>query len=217
MLELQDISKSFRGPRGEVLALRDVSLQVGSGELVAIQGPSGGGKTTLLLIAGSLLAPDTGRVAVGGKDPYALSANERSSLRSSAIGFVFQQFYLVPYLSVAGNVLAPSVAPGAEGNADRAGELIRRFGLEDRADHVPAQLSTGEQQRVALARALLNRPSLILADEPTGNLDEANAKTILAHLKRIAGDGAAVLLVTHDPRAVGSADRVLQLRDGSLA
>ena len=222
MLDIADLAKSYQGPDGRVHALAGISLHVSAGEFVSVQGPSGCGKTTLLLAAGGLLAPDGGQVRVTGQDPYALSPEERACFRAKTIGFVFQQYHLVPYLSVLDNVLAPSLAApprGVKGHTlalDRAVELIEHFGLTDRINHVPAELSTGERQRVALARALLNRPKMLLADEPTGNLDDDNAGVVLGHLVDFAKAGGAVLLVTHDARAAEYAGRHVLLSDGRL-
>jgi len=216
MLELKNVSKTFDGPDGAVRALEDVSLSVAAGELVVVQGPSGGGKTTLLLVAGGLLSPSTGEAIVDGQTLYGVGPSERNALRAETIGFVFQQFCLVPYLSVLDNVLAPSAARPVPGAIDRARELIRHVGLEHRIHHVPAQLSIGERQRTAVARALLNRPKCILADEPTGNLDEDNAVAVLDYLAEFASDGGAVLLVTHDGRAARVARRMLHLKGGVL-
>jgi len=217
VLELKEVSKSFRGPEGEVRALEAISLAVEAGELVVVHGPSGSGKTTLLLVAGGLLRPSGGEVLVEGCDPYRLGPNQRSALRAESVGFVFQQFHLIPYLDVLDNVRAPSVARPPPGAVDRARELVRRFSLEHRFHHVPAQLSTGERQRTALARAVLNRPKLILADEPTGNLDEENAAMVLDYLAEFADQGSAVLLVTHDAGAAGRAHRTFRLDEGKLA
>jgi len=195
--------------------LDDVSLRVEQGQFVAVQGPSGCGKSTLLLIAGGLLSPNSGRVKIDGCDPYELSANERAQFRATKIGFVFQQFHLVPYLSVLDNVLAASIATQRPDALPRARELLKHFGLEHRSDHVPAELSTGERQRTALARALLNRPKLLLADEPTGNLDHENAEIVFRHLVEFARDGA-VLLVTHDTKALEYAQRVERIREGRI-
>ena len=214
ILECTEVSRSFAGPDGAVHALSDLSLTVESSELVVVRGPSGCGKTTLLLVAGALLRPSAGEVRVDGQDPYALDPNRRSALRAEAIGFVFQQFYLVPYLDVLDNVLAPSVAKPQPKAADRARELIQRFGLEHRLHHVPSQLSTGERQRTALARALMNQPKLILADEPTGNLDQANGDVVLHHLSEFTKDGGAALVVTHDARVAELADRTITMQNG---
>lgn len=216
MVHVEDLRKVYGGPRGEVRALDGVTLDVARGEFVAVRGPSGCGKTTLLLAVGGLLLPSGGRVAVNGCDPYALSPNERARWRACAVGFVFQQFHLVPYLDVLENVLVASVACPAPDAPERARELLDRFGLGDRMRHVPAELSTGERQRTALVRALLNRPEVILADEPTGNLDEANSAAVLEHLAAFAREGGAVLLVTHDSRAAGYAHRVVRMERGRV-
>jgi putative ABC transport system ATP-binding protein len=214
MLELKNVSKSFEGPAGEVKALDDVSCTAGSGELVAVHGPSGCGKTTLLLAAGGLLRPDAGQVCVAGVNPYTLTPDRRSALRAARIGFVFQRFHLVPYLSVLENVLAPSVGAKGKEAHRRARQLLFRFAIEHRAHHMPGQLSVGEQQRAALARAMLNEPDLLLADEPTGNLDDTNAHTVLTFLDDFARGGGAVLLVTHDRRAMEYAARSVYLEGG---
>jgi ABC-type lipoprotein export system ATPase subunit len=217
MLHVEDLAKTYRGRGRTVRALVGVGLDVAAGQFVAVQGPSGCGKTTLLLAVGGLLRPDAGRVTVGGEDPYALSPESRARWRATHVGFVFQQFHLIPYLTVLDNVLASSLAAPSPGAAERGRELIGRFGLAARAEHVPAELSTGERQRVALARALLNRPALLLADEPTGNLDPASAAVVLCHLAEFAKAGGAVLLVTHDPLAAQHAARTLKMADGRIS
>jgi putative ABC transport system ATP-binding protein len=216
MLEFKNVSKWFNGTQGKVTALKDVSFSVRPGELLAIRGPSGCGKTTLLLTAGSLLRPSDGQISLDAQDLYALSPEMRSRLRADNIGFVFQQFHLIPYLTVRQNIMTASLAVTLKEASERTKQLISRFGLEDRADHVPAKLSTGERQRTALARALLNEPKLILADEPTGNLDEDNAQTVLGYLSQYVNDGGCVLLVTHDARAAAHATRSLQMSRGQL-
>jgi len=216
MLELRNVTKTFQGPEGEVRAIDHASLSVRSGEIVAVQGPSGSGKTTLLLVAGALLSPTEGGVSIGGQAPYSMPPKRRARLRARTIGFVFQQFHLIPYLSVRDNILAPSGAyyePDAERRAD---DLIHHLGLGNRAKHLPSQLSTGERQRTALGRALLNRPGLILADEPTGNLDSENTETVLRYLQEFRKQNGAVLLVTHDPRAAVHADRILHMEFGRI-
>lgn len=216
MISVQDVTKIYNGTRGTVHALDNVSFEVNPGDFVAVQGPSGSGKTTLLLTVGGLLVPDGGSVRVDGQDPYALSHEDRARLRASTIGFVFQQFHLVPYLSVFDNVVAPSLAMNQPDAQVRAVELIERFGLSDRMRHVPAELSTGERQRTALARALLNQPKILLADEPTGNIDGDNAVVVLGHMADFARDGGAVILVTHDVRASGYAQRMLTIKEGKI-
>jgi ABC-type lipoprotein export system ATPase subunit len=216
MLEFKNVSKRFDGAERQVVALKEVSLSVRPGELLAVRGPSGCGKTTLLLAAGGLLRPSAGQVSLDDQDLYELAAELRSELRARMVGFVFQQFHLIPYLTVRQNIEAASLAVPAKDTAARAQMLLSHFGLDDRAGHVPAQLSTGERQRTALARALLNRPKVILADEPTGNLDEDNAEIVLGYLSQYVGDGGCVLLVTHDVRAAAHATRTLQMNQGRL-
>ncbi len=217
MLCLETVSKSYRTSQHEVRALSGISLTVEAGKFQAIQGPSGCGKTTLLLIAGGLLAPDEGQVTLDGEDLYSLSADQRARFRGTNIGFVFQQFHLVPYLTVRDNVLAPTLAVPDSQAAARADGLLERFGLTDRATHLPGQLSSGERQRAALARALLNNPKLLLADEPTGNLDGGNTELVLEAMTEFARAGGAVLMVSHDDRVAESADAVTRLESGALA
>ncbi len=218
VLRLDGVSKKYKGPDGELSVLSDISMSVEKGEFVALHGSSGCGKSTLLLSAGGLLAPDNGKVTVDGQDFYALPSEKRAGYRAEHVGFVFQQFHLIPYLSVLDNVLAASLAVRREDNGfeKRALELLEKFNLSDRARHVPSELSTGERQRTALARALLNGAGLILADEPTGNLDGDNAGGVLGHLKSFAEGGGAVLLVTHDARVADYAQRTLVLQNGAL-
>ncbi len=216
ILELRDVQKHFRRPNGVVRAVESVSLRIGAGEFVAVQGPSGSGKTTLLMAAGVLMQPDSGTVVIAGEEPYQLPADGRAAFRAAHIGFVFQQFHLVHYLNVLDNVLTAALASQAADAEDRARELIGRFGLTSRVGHVPSELSTGERQRVALARALLNRPKLLLADEPTGNLDEENGRLVLDCLGGFAKEGGAVLLVTHDPKAAQVSHRALRMENGQL-
>lgn len=216
MLEFNNVSKWFNGTKGKVDALKEVSFSVRPGELLVIRGPSGCGKTTLLLTAGGLLRPSDGQISIDKQDPYSLSPEMRSRLRGHTIGFVFQQFHLIPYLTVRQNIMTASLAIPQKEASEKARRLISRFGLDDRADHVPAKLSTGERQRTALARALLNEPKVILADEPTGNLDEDNAQTVFGYLSQYVTDGGCVLLVTHDARAALHATRSLQMSRGQL-
>jgi len=216
MLEFRNVTRSFDGPEGKVTALEGVSLSVSLGELLAVHGPSGCGKTTLLLTAGALLRPNAGQVSLDGQDPYGLNPEMRSELRARTVGFVFQQFHLIPYLTVRQNILTSSLALPAKEADQRAQELVSRFGLDNRAGHVPAQLSTGERQRTALARALLNQPKIILADEPTGNLDERNADIVFGYLRQYVDEGGCVLLVTHDAKAAAHATSTLQMVDGRL-
>ncbi len=216
MLTLQNVSKTFPGPPEEVNAVSDISFTVSPEELVAVQGASGSGKTTLLLMAGTLLKPTNGTILLDEHNPYAVPVKHRCLMRAKRIGFVFQQFHLVPYLSVFDNILAPAGAIAGPTPKDRALELIDRFNLEHRRHHRPSQLSTGERQRTALARALLNRPQLLLADEPTGNLDDRNADIVLNHLSEFAAEGGVVLLVSHDSRVARYATRMLTMTEGCI-
>lgn len=216
MLKMDNLTRTFDGPEGTVTALDGVSLRLEDGDFLSVHGPSGCGKTTLLLTTGGLLKPTDGRLDIDRVDPYALSPDKRAAWRAKNIGFVFQQFHLIPYLNVLDNVLAAQLPLRSPDGQQRAMELAEKFNLTQRLRHVPSELSTGERQRVALARALLNRPRLLLADEPTGNLDEINAKTVLQALAEYAEQGGAVLLVTHDPRAAGFAHRTVGMEAGQL-
>ena len=213
MLLIERVVKTY--PKGDrrITALAPIDLQVGAGQFVAVEGPSGSGKTTCLLIAGGLLHPDSGRVLVDGRDLHAMTRNQLAAFRSENIGFVFQQYHLIPYLSVLENILAPEIARGRSRSQARGRALAEQFGLAHRLDHTPAELSAGEKQRTALARALLFQPKLLLADEITGNLDHANAETVLGYLREYVKTGGSVLLVTHDREMARQSDRVEYLAD----
>lgn len=213
-LEINGAAKRYQRRDGVVNALDNVSIRVERGKFKMVCGPSGSGKTTLLLAAGGLLQPDAGSVKVNGVDLYSLAPDARAKFRAGNIGFVFQQFHLVPYLSVIQNVAAAGLATAAANPMERAGELLKLFGLEHRAGHFPPELSTGERQRVALARALFNRPGLLLADEPTGNLDEHNANIALERFRLFAKEGGAVLMATHNTAL--AADEMIRLESGRL-
>ncbi len=217
MIFAKDLRKTYGRGDKQVRAINGVSLTVEAGEFAVVRGPSGCGKTTLMLALGGLLAPDDGTVQLDGHDPYNMPAGQRDAFRAANVGFVFQQFYLVPYLNARDNVLAPLVAGRVEDSHGRGEELIRRFNLEDRRNHYPAELSTGEKQRVAMARAMLKNPKFMLADEPTGNLDEENARIVVDALKDYARAGAAVVMVTHDPRWEGDGDSLIRLEYGRIA
>lgn len=214
MLKTEGIKKTFAAAGKKIEALGGVSLEVKKGELVAVNGPSGCGKTTLLLVAGGLLFPDEGRVMLGGVDLYGVSPEQRAKERAAGIGFVFQQFYLIPYLNVLENVLVPAVKRGSR--EKRAFELLERFNLKERIGHKPSELSTGERQRTALVRALINGPGFLFADEPTGNLDDANAKEVMDYISGFASEGGGVLLVSHDMRTSVHADRTYSMERGNL-
>jgi putative ABC transport system ATP-binding protein len=216
ILSARDLRKEFRTGEGVVKAVDGVSLDLVAGDFVALHGPSGCGKSTLLLMAGALLSPDDGELLIGGENPYELGAEARASFRARNIGFVFQQFHLIPFLDVLDNVRVCELAGGDGAVEERARQLLDVFGLSDRLAHVPSMLSVGEQQRVALARALVQQPKLLLADEPTGNLDSDNAEILLGHLADFAEKGGAVLMVTHDDRAKAAAKRSVEVKDGKI-
>ena len=216
MIDLSNICHEYASPKGgSIAALQSVSLKADAGKFLALQGPSGCGKSTLLLIAGGMLHPSSGDVRVSGQDVYALGLTARAAFRSSEIGFVFQQFHLIPYLSVVDNVLAAGIGSGRN-DRGRAVALLQKFGLESRIDHTPLKLSTGERQRAALARAIYNEPKVLLADEPTGNLDAENAETVLQSLAEFARSGGSVLMVTHDDHAASFANEVVRMESGKL-
>jgi len=218
VIEAVGLTKVFPMPAGPVVALADVSVRIEAGEYVGVVGPSGCGKSTLLHVLGCVDVPTRGRLAIDGRDVAALSDAERSRIRLRRIGFVFQRFFLLPMLTAAENVELPQAEAGmsrAE-RRRRTAELLDYVGLAARAGHRPSQLSGGEMQRVAIARALANRPSLLLADEPTGELDEATGEHIARLLDRVHADGTTVVVVTHDPALARRARRVLTMHDGRM-
>jgi putative ABC transport system ATP-binding protein len=217
-MRLEAVSKSYRHRGHSVAALDNASVEIAPGEFVAVVGPSGSGKSTLLLVLGGMLSPSTGKVFLNGHSLYDLSPNQRAELRRQKIGFVFQTFNLVPYLTALENVQIPLFLAGCEdaNQKQRAAALLARVGLGDRLDHKPPELSIGQQQRVALARVLANDPEIILADEPTGNLDPETGQQILDLLEEMNREGRTVVIVTHDPRAAQRAKRTLRLLDGAI-
>ncbi len=216
MIQLHKINKTFYVLSKPTEALIDIDLDIGDGTFYVIRGPSGSGKTTLLMCIGGMLRPSSGSVIINGQDIYSLNNNERSRFRASGIGFVFQSFYLVPYLNVLENVLL-SAGLWKDGNDQRkATELIDQLGLTDRIFHKPSELSAGECQRVALARALVHQPELILADEPTGNLDPDNSLEVIKILNNYHKGGGTVILVTHGKDADQYADRIFSLNKGKI-
>ena len=214
MLSLDDIRHLYSTSEGTVTALDGVSLDVTAGEMVLICGPSGCGKSTLLLSAGAMLKPTSGRVLLGDTDLYQIDVSERASLRGEKIGFVFQLFHLLPYLDALDNVL---VATGSSGEDEqRARELLGAFGLGERIHHRPAQMSIGERQRTALARALVNSPALLLADEPTGNLDPESAEGVRNAMIDYRSRGGTLVVVSHNSTEFAMADRKIQMRSGKI-
>jgi putative ABC transport system ATP-binding protein len=218
MFQLTDVTKSYAHKHGQVVALRSTTLTIAAGEFVAVVGPSGSGKTTLLSILGGMLAPTTGKVALDGKSVYDTTTAERAELRRQKIGFVFQTFNLVPYLTALENVQIPLMLSRQtkSDQLSRAEELLARVGLESRMHHKPSELSVGQQQRVALARTLVNDAAVILADEPTGNLDPQTREHVLDFLDGLCREGRTVIMVTHDPTAAARAVRTLHLAEGGI-
>jgi putative ABC transport system ATP-binding protein len=204
--ELRNVTKSYGSGAARVTAIDGVDLRIERGEFVVVAGPSGSGKTTLLQLLGALDRPTSGSVDFEGRDLASLGDGALTRLRRDTIGFVFQQFNLIPTLTALQNV---QIAGGGA-------ELLARVGLEHRARHLPSQLSGGEQQRVAIARALANQPEVVLADEPTGNLDTATGEEIMGVLRGLWADGLSLVLITHDPAVAGTAPRVVRLRDGVI-
>ncbi len=211
------IAKTYVQGDETIRALRSVDLTVHKGEFLAITGPSGSGKSTLLHILGGLDRPDHGEVLLEGRSISELSDEELSIVRRRRLGFMLQFFNLLPTLSAAENAAFPLMLDGHDNALDRAEEALREVGLGDRVSHRPSHLSGGEQQRVALARALVTRPAVVMADEPTGNLDSLTGEDILKLLRRTADAGQTIVMVTHDARSASYADRVIRLVDGSLA
>jgi putative ABC transport system ATP-binding protein len=219
-IETRDLHMHYGSGRTEVRALDGVDLTIDRGEMVAIMGPSGSGKSTLLHIVGALESPTSGTISVGGLHYEGLGDKELTELRRDHIGFVFQFFNLLPSLTAEENVTLPAVIAKRRDAAtrERSRMLLERVGLGDRLDHVPSELSGGQQQRVSIARALLLEPELVLADEPTGNLDTKAGREVLQVLRELNEDeGHTIVMVTHDPTAAAAADRVIFLRDGRLA
>ena len=212
----RSISKTYRRGRQLITALQNVAFEVSQGELVLLIGPSGSGKTTLLNLIAALDRPDSGKILVDGLDVTGMSRSAAAGYRDERLGMIFQSYNLLPQLTALENILLPMI-PRRRPNRRRALELLETVGLGDRGRHRPSELSGGEQQRVAIARALINDPSLILADEPIGNLDDENARKIIALLSDACRQrGKTVFLVTHDREMVGPADRVFEVRTGSL-
>jgi putative ABC transport system ATP-binding protein len=216
MVELEKVTKVYRKGNDEIRALRGVDLQIGQGEFVVLCGPSGSGKTTLLMTMAGMLRPTTGEIRIEGNNLYQMRMRERAEFRAQNIGFVFQMFHLIAYLNVVENVLVAGGTGSRGEQRSRAEKLLEKVGLAERGRHRPGELSAGEKQRAAIVRALFNRPKLILADEPTGNLDPDNAVAVLEHLSEFHRSGGTVVVATHGPTAERFADRVVYLRQGSV-
>ena len=219
ILRTVDLKKSYKIGKLDVPALRGLSFEVGEGEFVAIMGPSGCGKSTLLHLLGGLLSPTSGSILIDGEDLAKVSDARRTDIRRRKIGFVFQRFNLFPTLSAEGNLkLAEKIHTGnGSKNSDRRREVLRLLKLEDKMHHKPLELSGGEQQRVALARAIVNGPAIILADEPTGNLDTENSKIVLEMFRELNEKfGQTIIMITHNPEAAAACSRTIQMRDGHI-
>ena len=216
-LSARGLQRSFRIGGNRIQVLRGIDLDLAPGETVFLCGASGAGKTTLLYTIAGLETPEAGSVEFEGRSLYSISGNALAKLRNDRMGFVFQSYFLLPELTALENVLLPSLIGGKKAEA-RARELLDRVGLKDRMDHLPAELSGGEQQRVAIARSLVNDPSILFADEPTGNLDSKNGEVIITLLLDLAkADGRTLAVVTHDDRLAARGDRLVRIVDGRLA
>jgi putative ABC transport system ATP-binding protein len=218
MIKMHDLTKSYRTSDVETTALSHVNLEIDAGEFIAIMGPSGCGKSTLLNILGMLDSPDSGSYSFTGEDVAGYSENQLAEIRKQNIGFIFQSFNLVDELTVAENVMLPLLYQkvSAKEQQDRVQKVLERVGIAHRADHRPQQLSGGQQQRVAVARAVVTNPKLILADEPTGNLDSTNGEEVLELLNQLNGDGTTIIMVTHDQGHADHASRVVNMLDGRV-
>lgn len=216
IIDVRDATREYRGHAGTVRALDSISLSVQRGEWLAIMGPSGSGKSTLVNILGCLDRVDAGTVRIAGKDVNALSRKELDQFRAETVGFIFQQFHLIPYLTALENVMLAQYFHSMTDKAE-AKAALERVGLADRAAHLPSELSGGEQQRVCIARALINQPPVLLADEPTGNLDAANQQIVTGLLRSLNQAGHTILMVTHDPDMAQLAHRVVELHHGRIA
>jgi putative ABC transport system ATP-binding protein len=220
VLETIDLKMVYRVGKVDVPALRGVTININAGDYVAIMGPSGCGKSTLLHIVGGMLQPTAGRVIIDGEDITRMSDAERTDLRRRKIGFVFQRFNLFPTLTAEGNLkLAERIHNSGSngGSAERRREVLRLLRLEDKMHHKPLELSGGEQQRVALARAIVNRPAILLADEPTGNLDSENSQVVLDMLRDLNSElRQTIIMITHNPEAAARADKIVEMRDGHV-
>jgi putative ABC transport system ATP-binding protein len=217
LLKVSNISKIYGDNSARFVALKNVSFQVEAGEFVGIIGPSGSGKSTLLSILGAMNQPTEGRVVVDGIDVYGLSVERQADFRREYLGFVFQQLQLIPYLTALENVMLPLVVTTLKDHEKIATEMLEKVGLGKKLNRLPSQLSGGEQGRVAIARAIVNRPPILLADEPTGSLDSVTSKEILSLFNNLHSRGQTIILVTHDPEAVESVSRLIQIRDGEIA
>ena len=211
ILKASDISKSYNSDKNRIKVVDNYNIDLFSSEFVSLTGPSGCGKTTILMIIGCLLKPDHGTVEIDGLDIYSMNSSRIAEQRSKKIGFIYQDFKLIPYLTIKENILCSSLINDVGNLEDKANDLILRLGLIHRVNHRPEQLSAGEKQRTAIARALLMEPKLIIADEPTGNLDKKNSSLVIEALQHYSDEGACVIMVSHDEDVKKSSDRHIQM------
>ena len=218
ILELRNIYKSYGEGESEVRVLKDICLTVDKGEYIAVMGPSGSGKSTLMNIIGCLDRADSGTYLLEGEDISSMTENQLAGIRSGKIGFVFQTFQLLPGETAVNNVALPLIYAGVgkQERTERAEEALRRVGLGDRLDFIPSKLSGGQKQRVAIARAMINSPSILLADEPTGALDQASGAQVMEIFRDLNSDGATIIMITHDAGVAANADRIVKIVDGML-
>ena len=218
LIEVQDITKVYNGGEGEVIALGGITCNVAEGEFVSLMGPSGSGKSTLLTMLGAMNPPTSGSVLIDDIDIYSLSAEKRADFRSEYLGFVFQQFQLVPYLTALENVMLPLAITGRSNReqAEMARAVLAKVGLGGKGSRLPNQLSGGEQERVAIARAIVNEPPILFADEPTGSLDSKNSEEIISLFKQLNAEGQTIIMVTHNPEFLIHVQRAIFIRDGVL-
>jgi len=217
LLSANNISKAYLGDEGKIQVLENINFSLEQGGIHALVGQSGCGKSTFLLICGGLIYPDSGELVIDSKNLLSMNNSKRAQMRADLIGYVFQQFHLIPYLTIEQNILASSLVTNKKDAKKRTGELIEKLGLAHRTKHIPGKLSSGEQQRVALCRALLNNPKILIADEPTGNLDGNNGKIVLEVLREYANNGGLVLMATHDIAVASLADATYKVCKNSIA
>ena len=216
MIELRNITKVFKKSGDEIAAVNDLSLIIENGTFSVVYGKSGSGKSTLLMMIGGMMTPDKGEIAIDGHNLYALSRRERNKFRKESVGFMFQRFHLLPYFTVHENIALPLAMNKVADIGDKVSDIAEMLGISDRMKHYPSELSIGQQQRVAMAKALVNNPDIILADEPTGNLDSENGNIVVDQLRAVAESGKIVIAVTHDLSLLDCADNRINIVDGYL-
>ena len=214
MINIKNITKKFKKNGNEITAINDMSLEIKKGTFSVIYGKSGSGKSTLLMMIGGMMTPDIGNVIVGGQDLYKLPGRKRNKFRKQSVGFMFQRFHLLPYFTVYENIALPLAMNMVSGIDDKVSDITKMLGISDRMKHYPSELSIGQQQRVAMAKALVGNPEIILADEPTGNLDSENGDVVMEQLRTVSDSGKIVIAVTHDLSLLENADNKIRIIDG---